>query len=164
LLFQGEFKESVEELAEWLHSLEQVHSPFMIWGAWTHGLNKDFSEAFRIIDQLVANKPEHISSSFGKFMKFSWLKEKDKALGIVTNTLEKAVWWDDLWSLIMAEGYAVIEEYDKAFHYLERATNYGIVNIPFLTEYDPFFENLRKEPQFLKLIKRVKYEWESFEV
>ena len=97
-------------------------------------------------------------------MKFSWLKEKDKALGIVTNTLEKAVWWDDLWSLIMAEGYAVIEEYDKAFHYLERATNYGIVNIPFLTEYDPFLENLRKEPQFLKLIKRVKYEWENFEV
>jgi TolB-like protein len=164
LFFQGEFQESVEELAEWQNSLEQINSPFMMWGAWIQGLNQNYKEAFRIIDQLISNKPEHFSSSFGQFIKFSWLKEKDKALDTVTDVLEKAVWWDDLWSLIMAEGYAVIEEYDKAFHFLDRATNYGIANIAFLTEYDPFLENLRGEERFKKLMERVKYEWENFEV
>lgn len=164
LLFQGEFTNAVKEFTEWQNSLEKIDSPFMIVGAWNHGLNQDHKKAIRIIDQLVTHKPKHIMSSLGLFMKYSWMKEKVKALDTVSNILEKAVWWDDLWSLIMAEGYAVIEEYDKAFNFLERTTNYGIVNIPFLTEYDPFLKNLRKEPKFLKLMERVKKEWENFEV
>ena len=164
LLFQGKFQNVVEEFAEWQNSLEQINSPFMIVGAWTHGLNQDFKEAFRIIEQLISNNPKQIMSSLGQFMKYSWMKEKHKALNTVSEVLEKAVWWDDAWSLIMAEGYAVLEESDKAFHFLDRAIKYGITNIPFLSEYDPFLENIRGEERFKKLMERVKVEWENFEV
>jgi hypothetical protein len=35
---------------------------------------------------------------------------------------------------------------------------------PFLNNYDPFLGKLRGEERFQKLMERVKYEWEHFEV
>jgi hypothetical protein len=87
-------------------------------------------------------------ASLGKFMKYAWLKEKDRALATVNKNLEMAVWWDDAYSLMMAEGYAVLKEYDQAFRYLNRAIDYGITNIDFLTKYDHFLENLRSDKRF----------------
>lgn len=164
LFFQGEFQNAIEEFTEWQNSLEQINSPFMMWGAWIQGLNKNYKDAIRIIDQLISDKPKHIMSSLGKFMKYSWMKEKGHAFQTVNDVLENAAWWDDGWSLMMAEGYAVLEEFDKAFRFLERAIDYGITNIPFLSEYDPFLENIRGEERFKKLMERVKKEWENFEV
>ena len=156
LFFLGKFQESVNEFAEWQHFLEQGNTPIIILNAWNNGLNRNFKEAFRIIDNLVLANPTHIFSSLGLFMKYSWMKEKQKALDIVSETLEKAAWWDDIYPLIMAEGYAVIEEYDKAFRWLNRAIDYGITNIPFLSEYDPFLENLRSDKRFKASLNRAK--------
>jgi hypothetical protein len=88
-------------------------------------------------------------------MKHAWLKEKDKALSKVNKTLEMAVWWDDAYSLMMAEGYAILEEYDQAFRYLNRAIDYGITNIDFLTKYDHFLENLRSDERFEMCITKA---------
>jgi hypothetical protein len=76
------------------------------------------------------------------------LKDKSKAIAALTDTLEKAAWWDDCYSLMMAEGYAALEEYDQAFKYLNRAIDYGITNTDFLTKYDHFLENLRSDKRF----------------
>jgi len=57
---------------------------------------------------------------------------------------------------MMAEGYSVLEEYDKAFQWLNRAIDYGITNIPFLTEYDYFLDNLKKDKRFNTSLKRAK--------
>jgi hypothetical protein len=48
--------------------------------------------------------------------------------------------------------------------WLEHSANLGMMNYPFMNNHDPFFENLRGEPRFQKLMERVKYEWEHFEV
>ncbi len=148
LIYTGEFQKMVEEFEEWQQVMEQIKSPTTIWFAWWHGLNKDYKESFRIIDQIVANHPNHIMASLGRFMKYSWLNEKQKALDTVNDTLEKAAWWDDGYSLNMAEGYAVIEEYDEAFRFLNRAIDYGVTNIDFLTKHDHFLENLRSDDRF----------------
>ena len=64
----------------------------------------------------------------------------------------------------MADYYALINEKEEAFKWLEHAINRGFINYPFLNEYDPFLENIRGEERFKKLMERVKYEWENFEV
>jgi hypothetical protein len=51
-----------------------------------------------------------------------------------------------------------------ALEWLENSINHGFVNYPFLSELDPFLENIRGEERFKKLTERVKYEWENFEV
>jgi hypothetical protein len=47
---------------------------------------------------------------------------------------------------------------------LEHSIGGGLINYPFLNEFDPFLENIRGEPRFKKLMQRVKHEWENFEV
>ena len=76
----------------------------------------------------------------------------------------EAAKWDDLWSLIMVEYYALIDEKEKALDRLENVIKYGIINYPFLNEYDPLLENIRGEARFKKIMEEVKYKWENFEV
>jgi tetratricopeptide (TPR) repeat protein len=105
---------------------------------------------------VIENHPNHLMARLGSFMKYAWLKDKNKAIDSVTEALEMAAWWDDAYSLMMAEGFSVLEEYDKAFRWLNRAISYGITNIPFLTEYDYFLENLRNDVRFESCIQKAR--------
>jgi len=49
-------------------------------------------------------------------------------------------------------------------NWLEHAVDRGNFDYPFFNEYDPFLENICGEERFKKLMERVKYEWENFEV
>jgi TolB-like protein/TPR repeat protein len=155
-IYLGQFQKALDEFTEWKYVMEQIQSPVNIWFVWLHGLNKDFKESFQILDQVIQNHPNHLMARLGSFMKYAWLKDKNKAIDSVTEALEMAAWWDDAYSLMMAEGYSVLEEYDKAFRWLNRAINYGITNIPFLTEYDYFLENLRNDVRFESCIQKAR--------
>jgi len=64
--------------------------------------------------------------------------------------------------LFIADLYALIDEKDESIKWLERAVEWGLINYPFLSETDPFLENIRGEVRFMKLMKNVKYAWENF--
>ncbi len=53
---------------------------------------------------------------------------------------------------------------EEALSWLENSINHGFINYHFLYLHDPFLKNIRGEEQFKKLMERVKYEWENFEV
>jgi TolB-like protein/tRNA A-37 threonylcarbamoyl transferase component Bud32/Flp pilus assembly protein TadD len=89
---------------------------------------------------------------------------KEEALNQITNELLEFVQHDCEWASILIECYALIGENEKALELLEHSIDGGLINYPFLNEYDPFLENIRSEPRFKKLMERVKHEWENFEV
>jgi len=64
----------------------------------------------------------------------------------------------------MAECHALVDDKEKALDWLILAVQKGRIDYPFLNEYDPFLANIRGEERFKKLMERVKYEWEHFEV
>ena len=148
LFYLGKFQESINEFREWQIELEKVKSPYLIMLAWIHGMNKNIDESIRLIDPIVDSDSKGTLNELGRFFKSSLMNNKKEALDVVSDSLEEAVWWDDLWSMIMADGYANLNEKDKAFHFLDRAITYGITNIPFLTKYDHFLENLRSDKRF----------------
>jgi len=156
LIYTGEHQKMVEAFEEWQQVMEQVKSPTSICFAWFHGLNKDFDESSRIINWVISEYPGHIMASLGQFLKYSWLMDKNKALDSVSDNLEKAAWYDDLYAIMMADGYAVLEEYDQAFRFLNRAIDYGITNIDFLTKYDHFLENLRSDERFNASLEKAR--------
>ena len=64
----------------------------------------------------------------------------------------------------MAEGYALIDEKEKALDWLDIAVKCGNINYPMLSSFDPFLVTLRSEERFQRLIENVKYQWDHFEV
>jgi hypothetical protein len=100
-----------------------------------------------------------------------WLKhryaqagERSKVLEWKSPELKKWAWRDWAVSYYVAQCFALIDEKSAAVEWLEHAADLGMVNYPYMAAHDPFLSNLHGEPRFQKLMERVKYEWEHFEV
>src|SRR6266550_3881215 len=89
--------------------------------------------------------------------------EHEKLLGIVTPELRAAAQWDEIFSWWLADCFALVNERDAAIDFFERAVEFGFINLPWLSEYEPFLANLRGEPRFVRLMERVRSAWEAFE-
>lgn len=66
--------------------------------------------------------------------------------------------------LYIVAGYSIIGEKEEALNWLEKWIDLGFINYPFLNKYNAFLENIRSEKRFKQFMKRVKHEWENFEV
>lgn len=80
---------------------------------------------------------------------------------------DKIILWakkDFAYSLFIAETYAMINHAENALNWLENSINHGFINYPFLNKQDPLLEQIRSDERFKKLMERVKYEWENFQV
>jgi len=71
---------------------------------------------------------------------------------------------DEMFPIWLGECYALIGEKSEAINWLEQGINYGFIHYPWLSKLDHFLENIRGEERFKKLMERVKYEWENFEI
>jgi len=98
------------------------------------------------------------------FVKLAMSTRKSEAVKCVTKELEAAAQQDEVLPWLMASGYALLDENEDALRWLEIAVSRGFINFPFLSQYDPFMQNLRGDKCFEKLMVRVKYDWEHFEV
>ena len=58
----------------------------------------------------------------------------------------------------------LIDEREQALEWLENATHRGLINYPFLSQYDPLLKNIRQEKRFKELREEVRSQWERFEV
>lgn len=121
-------------------------------------------EAYAIIDMLVKVAPQTYFTQLGLIRKFALQGKRNEALKTVTPELKNWVRWDEQFSWEMAASYALIDQKKEALDWLENAVNRGFINYPFLNEYDPLLENIRGDERFKKLMKRVKHEWENFEI
>ena len=65
---------------------------------------------------------------------------------------------------MLAQSFAIINEKEKALDWIEHTVNKGFINYPFLSEYNFTLDSIRNEERFIRLMKKVKNEWENFEV
>jgi TolB-like protein len=125
---------------------------------------KDYDKAFIILDEVATEGKDFYLGSMSNFVKYCFQGDKEKALISVSQELKKKSENDFELAFQMAECYALINEKKSALDCMENAINRGVINYPFWAEKNPFLENLRVEDRFKKLMERVKYEWENFEV
>jgi len=126
--------------------------------------NHRYDEAFRSIEQHIKESPQSVWAQLGVFLKYALQNKQAMALQTVTEELRDAMKWDNIYPVWMAECYALIGENDEAIDWIEEATRWGFINYNFFTKHDPFLENIREEPRFKKLMEKVKYRSEHFEV
>ena len=124
----------------------------------------ELEEAISIIDQNTEKYPDTLFSKLGLILKYALQGKNEKVLKEITPDFEKTVRRDIEFSHRLSSFLALINQKKEALNWLENAVNNGLINYPFLAAKDPFLENIRGEERFKKLMKRVKHEWENFEV
>jgi serine/threonine protein kinase len=96
---------------------------------------------------------------------FSRALQQDPAAAVqaVTPLLEKAAHWTEYLALFLADGYALINQRDKALYWLRAAFDRGFINYPYLAKDDPFLQSLRSNPEFATFLEQVRQRWQAFE-
>jgi serine/threonine protein kinase len=161
--YSGRFEAAVDGYRK-----EYEMDPQSSYGRWAYGIvlawARHTNEACQILEQLVKDSP---SSNFGRFgaLFLNALQGRvDKALEVMTPEFIAAAKNDVQFSWMVGSCYALLGKAEDAIDWIEHAVKLGFIHYPFLNEYDSWLANIRGEPRFKKLMERVKYEWEHFEV
>ena len=160
--FHGKFESARESIGKAYQSDKNDVIVLMHYGRVlaSCGLIDEALSAFDTVAKNCNLCPGIFSSLYG----FAFRNQKQDIIRYINPDRERWGLCDFVFSLFYAECYALIENPNKAMEWLENAVNLGFVNYPYLNYYDPFLKNIRGEERFKKLMERVKYEWENFEV
>jgi TolB-like protein/tetratricopeptide (TPR) repeat protein len=125
--------------------------------------NDRADEAYEFISKFVEEPGKDLYAQATIFLKYVIKGEKDKLTSLLTPDFIRftQIHQD---SYHMATFYSYLGEKEKSLEYLENAVNQGLINYPLFCEHDKLLNNIRGEERFKKLMERVKYEWENFEV
>jgi serine/threonine protein kinase/cytochrome c-type biogenesis protein CcmH/NrfG len=126
-------------------------------------MEKRLDEAFAIIDRGAKAAPDNACTKFGLLLKYALLKDKENAFREMTPDFQKTCRRDHQWSYFVALPLALLDVKEESLDWLENAVNKGFINYPEVNR-NPYLDNLRGDERFKKLMERVKYEWEHFEV
>ncbi len=88
--------------------------------------------------------------------------ERDDLLRLMTPELRAAAEWDEIFAWWVADCFALVNEADAAIDFLERAVEFGFINAPWLSKYEPFLVSLRHEPRFRCMMEAVRTAWRTF--
>jgi len=139
----------------------------------------DFNTWIRTISLIYMGKYDKALDLFNKLSEFSknsymfraslilikaCKKEETEVIRLID---DKFLLWskkDFQYSLFTAETYSMLNYKSEALDWIENSINHGNINYPFLNKFDPLLNNVRGEKRFQKLMERLKFEWESFEV
>ena len=89
---------------------------------------------------------------------------KEQAFQSITEDLLSVAKEDEMYPIWIAECYSILGKKSEAIDWLKQGINYGFTHYPWLSKRDPFLENIREDKRFKKLMEKVKYKWENFEI
>jgi hypothetical protein len=93
------------------------------------------------------------------FLQYGLRGDRERALPFAPST-DDAI-QNEFAAMFAADAFAAIGRPDDAIHWVANAVDRGFINYPFLAEYDPFLETVRREPGFTRLLAAVKPRWEA---
>jgi len=161
--YDGQYERAFQEWRR-LYEMYPKNPYSQFWYSLILAYNKEIDKALSIIDQNAKANPDNVIANLGLILKYGILKDKDRAFQEMTPDFRKTCQRDPTFSHHLAGIFALLETKEEALDWLESAVNSGFINYPLLAEKDPWLENIRGEERFKKLMERVKYAWENFEV
>jgi non-specific serine/threonine protein kinase len=138
------------------------------WSHFSYALalayNRETDRAYDVIEKGAWANSEDSGVKLGQMLKYAIQGDRENARKELTQEFQKTCQRDPQYSHHVAGFFSLLDSKDEAMDWLENAVNRGFINWPLLAEKDPWLVNIRNEPRFQKLMERVKYEWEHFEV
>ncbi|NJD20908.1 MAG: hypothetical protein FIA95_16690 [Gemmatimonadetes bacterium] len=150
--YAGDFRTVIGLWKTW----RTAESPLpRLYLAYFHAASGGLDEAFDLFGKIRRDAPEHAAAALGAFLLHALRGEPQQAIAAVTGTLEQAAWWDDFTPVLMADGYALIGDKERALRWVSRAIDMGTTNAAFLGEHEPFLRSLRGDPRFDALLAKA---------
>ena len=160
--YDGQFDLALKSLLKYRQM--EPESPLSAWFcALLLGTQRRVEEAISFIDNNVDVASKNVFAQMSIFLKNALLGD-DNISRVMTDEFIATVRRDNQYSCFVADVFALLDHKKESLDWLENAVRLGFINYPFLSQHDPFLENVRGEERFKKLMERVKYEWEHFEV
>ena len=163
LALDGRFEDSLPVFTRALE-LDPHNIVWKLLYAWALLMANQNDKALGVITPLERDNPDNMYTNLIVFIKNVFLKDRIKTLQALKDDILKFGEWDEGVSLMLAQSFAIINEKEKALDWIEHTVNKGFINYPFLSEYNFTLDGIRNEERFINLMKKVKIEWENFEV
>jgi non-specific serine/threonine protein kinase len=161
--YDGQYNRALQGFREF-HELYPENPIGQFYYALGLAYENQMDEALVIIDKHMDRDPDNAFTKTGLMLKYALLGDREKAFEEMTPHFQNTCRRDCTLSHHLAGLFALVDAKNEALDWLENAVNRGFINYPLLSKRDPFLENIRDEERFKKLMERVKYEWEHFEV
>ena len=161
--FEGKYESAIPYLFKTYNMAPDIPM-FQFWYALSLAYVHRYEDVISVVDQGLKSPNQDIWTHLSHFLKLIIQKDLEKISALLTEDFVTTCKRDMQYSYHIASFYAFLGQTDKAFEWLENAVDCGFINYPYLNNIEPFLENLRGEERFKKLMDRVKYEWENFEV
>jgi serine/threonine protein kinase len=162
-LWEGEYVLAMERLSKLYRSF-----PDDVLTKWSYGLSLAYMdkkvEADSIFEQITQEQPGTLFASLGMAFKYALKGNQSETLKMLEGHPSLRIPWDFQTTYWKTECYALIGEKELALDCLQRDVDLGMINYPLMNELDPFLASIRDEERFKKLMEKVKYKWEHFEV
>jgi serine/threonine protein kinase len=148
--------------------MEPENTLVRMWIAFVLMWKGEFEQAFELADQIALQQQTDSISSWNsdvlEFARCAIENKPEQAMAAMSETTTGFFWEDPDVSWLIAGIYSVMDHSDEAIRWLEHAIDRGSINYPLFAGLDPFYENLRRDDRFQKLMDKIKPEWERFEV
>jgi TolB-like protein len=157
----GNFAAAVEPYRQ-MFEMDPGNPMARLFYVWVLAANGRMEDVRSIVGTFPAEVEDTVPARLAFFLEQALAGNRD-AHAIVTPEIEAVANAADVFPRFLAQGYALAGEPDRALHWLAIAVDRGFINYPFLARHDPFFEDLRSDPRFQRLLQTVRGRWVKFE-
>ena len=162
LLYDGKIQEAASILERIKVDLDQPHRRFCL--AWVRAWLGQWELAENILAPVEAPEPYDYVTQLCLLLRDALRGDREAFRRNLVPDMVQSVRADAWGASILAECCGLLGDAEAALHWLDQAAGQGWFSYPLYSRTDPFFEPLRDDPRFEAFLKRVKYEWEHFEV
>jgi TolB-like protein len=160
---QGRFDLALDPLL-YINKLYPEAGMWKLWKTLALMYNDLTVDAYNYLCETVIEPGKESIDGLLIFLKYALKEDKEKMSSLLTPEFVNAMQFDCQYSWHLAAFYSHSGEKENALNWLDKAVDRGFINYPMLSQYDKLLNNVRGEERFIKLMERVKYEWENFEV
>jgi len=164
LFYMGKFMEAVKVLEKFF-SPAMRDIPFVrFYTAFILTFAGKTDEALDVLEPVERISTSDFFLQNARLLKYALEGKKNRIRELMTEEFILAEKREGVESCWAASFFAILGDFDTALDWLENSVNRGFINYPFMSQYDPFLTKMRGNPRYDQLMKRVKQEWENFEI
>jgi non-specific serine/threonine protein kinase len=162
--YEGRFELAVEDIRSHVSAAVLEQPVWLFWlGFWLVYAGR-VGEAMEVLEPIEKVAAWGLYLEIPRLLRFALKGQRHRVDEVATGKFREAAKRDPVVACIVSGVYAMLYDREEALYWVEAAVDHGFINYPYLSQYDPLLAKLRDDPRFKKLMERVKYEWEHFEV